>query len=345
MIVSFLTALQLLLLGVEAMANFQSEPQQQQQPYDLNTLGELLQEVQMNYGTDNHQQDRLLQSDRPCNEEIYRVPAIEIRGMLDLFVGALIQDPGQAALAGQFLEEAGKYGVSAVKVCKSCADITQEDVGSAEGFNNDSEYGFQTYCADDVYGAKATFSSLAFFPIDPETDEIFTGTLRAFMGGHSTEINLSGAPTELWPQGSLAAAVDSTTIPFEQKIYMFRNVLAPLLAASSGAAGIMPDYIGFGASQEYNRAFLMKVPYMQAYSLGFLAARIFLKAVSGGCTYLGNFATLTGWSEGGYSSAVGALTLDALGVEILSVHSGGGPLNIDMGTGYLIRKSFSNAKK
>ena len=305
--------------------------------HHLDNLERLLRDVHLKHSSGS-MHDRLLASDRACGEEIYRIPAAEISAMLDLFVGELVQDEAQADQAALVLSGVVQYDIAAVKVCASCSDVTEELVGSTEGFSSDSEYGFQTYCADGVYGADATHSAIAFYPIDPETKKLFAGTLRSFILGHSLEIDLSGAPTELLPVAGVGATVQNPDLPLETKLYIFRNFLPPMIASAAGAVSTLPDYLGYGESKDYNRANLMKIPYMQAYTLGFLATRSYLTKASAGCSYLDGVSTLTGFSEGGYSSIVGALTLEALGVRILSVQSGGGPLNLDLNTGYLIGK-------
>ena len=69
-------------------------------------------------------------------------------------------------------------------------------------------------------------------------------------------------------------------------------------------------------------SFLFLVP---SYRKSWLATKSFVESEFGGCTVLEDVATVTGFSEGGYASVVGALALRDLGVEIKSLRAGGVP--------------------
>jgi hypothetical protein len=79
---------------------------------------------------------------------------------------------------------------------------------------------------------------VALFPIDPDTDKIFTETyLRPYFSVRETSLNVSSFPT-----GDInvdaAAHVGSS------------DYLNPLLAATSGSLAIVADGLGYGESQK-----------------------------------------------------------------------------------------------
>jgi hypothetical protein len=172
-------------------------------------------------------------------------------------------------------------------------------------------------------------------PIDPETGEIFTGKLRGFASGRSTEVSNLDTATTRFPQ-NISALLANENVSIPDKIVVLRNFLASGIAAAGGAVSVMPDFLGYGESREFDRPFLAPLPYKQAFGVSFLAAQNYIKSVSEGCTMLDNVATVTGYSEGGYAAVLGALALEQNGVRILSAHPGGSPFNLDVETGFVI---------
>ena len=115
----------------------------------------------------------------------------------------------------------------------------------------------------------------------------------------------------------------------------FIYFLVTATVAANGAIGVRPDYICFGASKEFNRTFFAHLPYKQAFGVSYLAAQRFIANVTKGCTMLDNAATVADFFEGVYSSILGALAMEQNGVKILSLYSGGGPVepNLEMDFG------------
>jgi hypothetical protein len=70
--------------------------------------------------------------------------------------------------------------------------------------------------------------------------------------------------------------------------------LASVVAATAGTMAIMPDYLGYGESYEYDRSFFTNVPYEQSIALAWLAAQTYLSESTRGCTTLENSAMANG---------------------------------------------------
>jgi hypothetical protein len=272
---------------------------------------------------------------RDCNAESSTATADEIRAIANLFLG-LILPPEYLTAAAEQLLSIVDYDIAVSKVCLSCQDVDQSDLDAA-AFTDDSTHGFASYCSSGKYGVDATHSALVFAPIDPDTGDVFTGVLRGFVSGHSTESNVNAGPSDLWPV-DVTAVLASDVITDFQKVLQFRNFLASSVAASAGAISVMPDYIGYGESKSFDRAFLAPLPYRQAFSISYIAAKRYISNSSQGCTVLDDVATLSGYSEGGYASVVGAMALEQIGVQILSLRPGGAPYEPDIQAGFTVGK-------
>jgi hypothetical protein len=280
---------------------------------------------------------RELQSNRACNQQFSVAQSAELLLLVDFFLELVLgADSLLLGVAQNAISSAIKFDIAAIKVCLSCEDIGGLDL-EADALSNDSTYGFLSYCAEDSYGYTATHSALVFAPIDPSTGEIFTGLLRGFISGHGIVFDTSQGPSDIWPS-SVSSTLVTDQLDDEDKLFIFADAIAASISASSGAVSVLPDYIGYGESRDFNRTFLTPLPYMQAYAVSFLAAKRFISNESNGCTELDDVGTVTGYSEGGYSSVVGALALEQNGVDILSVHAGGTPWDLDTHTGSYIGK-------
>ena len=166
---------------------------------------------------------------------------------------------------------------------------------------------------------------------------MLTGKLQGMAGGHVLATDVSQGPTDKWPD-SVSDALHGNNNSFA--VYLtFIDFLVTATAAANGMIGVQPDYIGYGASKEYNRTFLAHLPYKQAFGVSYLAAQQYVASTTNGRSLLDNVATVTGFSEGGYSSILGSLALEQNGVKILSLHSGGGPIELNLQMGFGLCKS------
>jgi hypothetical protein len=272
-----------------------------------------------------------LQPTRACNEQFTTTTADEIRAIGDFFLEFIIPpDLSEVLLpiARAQLFSIVQYDIAVSKVCLSCSDVQAMDFGEAGAMTNDAKYGFQTYCSSDKYGFGAMHSALVFQPVNPTTGEKVPGVLRGFVSGHSTESDVTTGPSDLWPD-SIPGILDADFLDDFTKVIILRNFLTSSVAAAAGAVAILPDYIGYGASKDFDRTFLAPMPYQQSFALSYMAAKRFVSDTSDGCTQLEDVATVAGYSEGGYAAVVGALAMEQNGIQILSLHPGGAPFDFD----------------
>ncbi len=273
----------------------------------------------------------LVAADRDCNEQFATVTAQEVQALLDFFVDAIVPLGDDSATTRQLVAPLVQHDVMAIKLCLRCSDIGIQDL-STEALLDDSWYGFVSYCSPNQYGWNATHSALMFAPID-SSGVILTGQLRGFVAGHDTGINVDMGPTDSWPT-NVSALLGDEGLTDTEKIATLQPFISSLAAATAGAAAVLPDYIGYGESKNFDRAFLYPLPYMQSAVVSYAAARRFVSRIGQDCAALVDIATFTGYGEGGYFATVGALALERSGVTILSSRPGGTPFEIDVQLGF-----------
>ena len=315
-------------------------------------------QTQTNNGNDNV---------RDCNEEFSFVTTDEIRSIFNFLMESITpvdetssssspSPPSSSPTQRQqvVVNPILNYDVTVSKVCLKCSQIGLEDFPETteEILLNTSPYGFLSYCSEDKYGWNATHSALIFSPVDSETGQILTGELRGFVSGHDTAIDVDTAPTDLWPFENVTSILLSSTnstplLTDSEKVLLFQSFISSLVAASGGAVAIMPDYIGYGESKDYDRAYLAPTVYEQSAAVIYVAAKRYVSQISNGCTILIDEATIVGYGEGGYFAIRGALALEQNGVTILSSRPGGTPLELDTQLGFALNldeaKSSSSA--
>jgi pimeloyl-ACP methyl ester carboxylesterase len=308
-------------------------------------------QTQTNNGNDNV---------RDCNEEFSFVTTDEIRSIFNFLMESIapVDDtssssspPSSSPTQRQqaVVDPILNYDVTVSKVCLKCSQIGLKDFfeTTEEILLNTSPYGFPSYCSEDKYGWDTTHSALIFSPVDSETGQILTGELRGFVSGHDTAIDVDTAPTDLWPfenvTSILLSSADSTPLLTDsEKHLLFQSFISSLVAASGGTVAIMPDYIGYGESKDYDRAYLAPTVYEQSAAVSYAAAKRYVSQISNGCTVLIDEATIVGYGEGGYFAIRGALALEQNGVTILSSRPGGTPLELDTQLGFAL--SLDEAK-
>lgn len=304
-----------------------------------------------------HKQRNLQSSNRDCNEEFASVTIDEIQALLDFFASSIPGDPDEEddnldrSRLRQLIDPSLRYNLTVAKVCLRCSEIGFQDL-STQALLSTSPYGFPSYCAVDQYGWDAPHSALVLTPAMNDNDDstgstggqtMLMGELRGFVAGHVTEFNAHAGPTDLWPDGNVIAILESDALTTEQKEATFRSFVSSLVAASAGAVAILPDYIGYGESRNYDRAYLQLFPYLQAAGVTYAAAKRYVSLASSGCTVLSDVASTAGYGEGGYFAVVGALALVQNDVEVLSAKAGGAPYDLDVQLGYSISMDFGSA--
>jgi len=269
-------------------------------------------------------------STRNCNEEFSTVTGDEVGSIFDLLIKSI--DSLGASFMNETVTVTTKYNVKLSKVCLKCSQIGLEDL-KAEVLSNTSPYGIRSYCSDDKFGWQATHSALVFSPVDISTGKLLTGELRAFLVGHDTAIDVDSGPTDLWSD-EISSILNENTRNDSERTSIFESFVSSLVAATSGAVAVMPDYIGYGESKDYDRAYLSPMVYEQAAAVSYAAAKRYISSTSSGCTVLSDVVSITGYGEGGYFAVRGGLALDQNGVTILSSRPGGTPLDLDSQLGF-----------
>eukprot|EP00536_Pseudo-nitzschia_multiseries_P007440 jgi/Psemu1/324757/estExt_fgenesh1_pg.C_1750039 len=282
------------------------------------------------------QENRKLQTGagtRNCNEEFSTVTIDEVGSIFDLLMDSI--DPLDSNFTTEAVNLTMKYDVKVSKVCLKCSQMGLEDL-ETEALMNTSPYGFRSYCSDDEYGWQATHSALVFSPVEPSTGDLLTGELRGFLVGHDTAIDVDSGPTDIWPD-DIPSMLNENTLNDAEKTLLFQSFASALVAATSGAVALMPDYIGYGESKDYDRAYLSPMVYEQAAVVSYAAAKRYISSTSLGCTALSDVASITGYGEGGYFTVRGGLALDQNGVTVLSSRPGGTPFDLDSQLGFSFR--------
>jgi hypothetical protein len=130
-----------------------------------------------------------------------------------------------------------------------------------------------------------------------ETGTLVPGAFQGFVSAPSTRADLTLSVTESWPHDLDSILVDglqSGDLSTGAFLFIYETFLAPVMAAAAGTISVVPDYLGYGESYQYDRAFFTKLPYQQSIALSWLAAKKYLSESSLGCTELTNSATVHG---------------------------------------------------
>ena len=132
------------------------------------------------------------------------------------------------------------------------------------------------------------YSALVFAPVNLETDTLVPGSFQGFVSAPSTRQGVELSATESWPTdfSLVLDKVKTGEISDASFLFVYETMLAPVIAAASGAISVVPDYLGYGESYTYNRAYYTKLPYQQSISLSWLAAKKFIAETASGCTVL-----------------------------------------------------------
>lgn len=140
---------------------------------------------------------------------------------------------------------------------------------------------------------------------------------------HGTTIEHARVPTKLVISSAtvMAKAIDIGDIA--------GNLLefAQTAFALQGYVVLMPDYIGFGASESVFHPYIVREPSADCVVDFIFAAREYLK--SKGKTVKDNKLFLTGYSEGGFVTLAAQQRLEALGEKVTASAPAAGPYDLD----------------
>jgi hypothetical protein len=303
-------------------------------------LGGLKQQQHGFDGKDTDSFHRRLQT-RACGDEIGRVTESEIRDLASTLLTVVLEQAGASGFIEnrlKYFTSSLRYNLVAYKVCGSCAE-THASLSDQALLQDESVFGsFSSYCASDKYGYSAKHSALVFVPVATdnttsvtETTTIVEGSLRSFVSMHVTKVSVSDAPTQAWPTNltdTLTRLGDSSG---NELLMSYFDYLTPLVAASSGAVSILPDYIGFGASLvTHNRTYAYPPTYMQAAVTTWMATKRAIEQDTygwsindgSGCTVMESVVSVAGGSEGGYAAIAAVPSMQQTGLRVVSVKAG-----------------------
>lgn len=265
--------------------------------------------------------------DRLCNSKIATVTVDENLAFLEMYVSTLVNDPMLGSMALGQLKTIVQYDVDIFKICGSCITATTvvADRLNSSILDDHTYASFGHYCDSNFYGYDGLHSSLLMVPKTPVSGSFPSGKLRTFMSMHTYEAT-TRAPTILVPS-NITETMQDVKIESEAKnlqslmtlIDNSKDIISLLIATGSGALGIAPDYIGYGASLlTHNRTLLYDEMYMQAASVAWISSLDYICTVSKGCTALATAVTLQGGNEGAYASVAAGTAFRRLGFEVLS---------------------------
>jgi hypothetical protein len=258
---------------------------------------------------------------RACGEVIGTATRAEIAEVATFFIDSTLASTnltGSLGPALQVLLATVNYDIMAVKVCASCADMKILYEGEAFLQDNANVYGaYQSYCGSSVYGYDATHSALVFLPVDNATKTIRGGELRGMLAMHLEQITVTAIPSERWPTNLRDGFIDTPSFAI---LEIFSNFLEPMMATTTGAVAVIPDFLGYGSSSlTFARTPYVQASYMQAGVLSYFAAQNYLKGTTGSCSILSKTLSVVGFSEGGYGAVAASLALRRLGFRLLGM--------------------------
>jgi hypothetical protein len=264
----------------------------------------------------------------PCDSVITTVTVEEVKALTDAWIDIILpaSDYSEAnrTAARQVYTAPLQYDLLVSKVCGSCAEFMDQINAS------DVTGSWTRYCGTDQYGYDATHSALVFHPMDPTADsKPLAATLNVSMTFQSSRFDLSHAFSTAFPV-NVDQTIQALRPNDDALKFVFENAYSLMVAASSGLIAIGPDWIGMGASADFNRTYLTRMPVEQAAVVSWFATQKYTNAVTNGCTAMGGSAVTHGYSSAGADALWGSLTLEQLGVDIVQQFSMAGAYNLPL---------------
>ncbi|CAB9516164.1 expressed unknown protein [Seminavis robusta] len=184
------------------------------------------------------------------------------------------------------------------KVCGRCSDFVSDN----------STLDMPLFCRPDQYGYEALHSGLLIVPYDMD-QEALTQSTR--------------------PVNIIAPAAGSTASEaWSRPVNDAQVLIGCFVSSANNAYTLMTDYMGFGESAMYYRAFLQQQSIIIATLPILWQAETIIAEISDCTAAMANAYTLFGYSEGGYGAVAIADALQKLGGTIISLHAGGGPYQV-----------------
>jgi hypothetical protein len=222
------------------------------------------------------QQGEDTDNSRPCGAIIDTITTQEVIDLANLFLNAILVPAGLESFISVaqalFLSDI-TYDLHVVKVCGTCDtvrqypdvfDVSTSTTGSSNdnNNNNNNNTSFEFYCGPNAYGVvntTALHSGLMFLPLQQMNNNdtsvasnnttnttripVF-GAIRSVLTMHSTTVEVSSAPSVVWPNRFATLLQNATDDFFSLAAIGFFEYYAPMVAATTGSVFILPDYLG-----------------------------------------------------------------------------------------------------
>jgi hypothetical protein len=158
-----------------------------------------------------------------------------------------------------------------------------------------------------------TYSGLLIIPTTADGQAIAPGTHIGNLDMHPTTPS-NAVPSFQWTNRDESSA----------NIWFYLSV-----SSTQSLVFLGPDYMGYAESAASSyKGYIVRKSYETSIVPLWWKTKALIREESNCQSALADAAILSGYSEGGYASVVAASVLDRLGVEIISVQSGGGPYRI-----------------
>ena len=239
--------------------------------------------------------------DLPCNAVLDELTVSQISNMIITVIDQQFS-PGslENTLTTTAILSRLKYGIQIIRICTSCTDfpamLSQSSV-------------FEEFCGSNIYGNDVQHSGLLMLPVTSEGG-IPVGTLKGMLYMHPS--TTASVPSNSWKGDRSSLDLQFLTA-----------------VASSPAAVILPDYMGYGqASGKDYKGYVVRKSYETSTVPLWLWTKQFLQHMTNCQAALAESAYVLGYSEGGYAAVVIADALHRMGVDIIMANAGGGPYRI-----------------
>jgi len=256
-----------------------------------------------------------------CNTELGVLTAAQIRtAAVQLLEPYLPSD--NPTLQQRALDVILRPAVGDVTVRLLCASCRQVDEWYIELDQDFPEY-YLTFCGQNLAQYDTQTSFLVLQPRDADGALPTNTRLRAFLTLPPTE-----ADTAASEQFQRAFFPNDGSSPTSSSKWL--SVFLPgLVAASSGAIGLVPDWLGTGASVAQPQTIFYQKAYERALAVPYLFLERQLREDSGDCTYLDNALTIYGVEDGTQAAVHAAFLFRQFEQRTLRAFLSAGPLDVD----------------
>lgn len=214
-----------------------------------------------------------------------------------------------------------QYDLQVVMLCASCRDHDRWywELGGKKfpGYH-------AKYCGSNTTYYNSAHSSLVFLPLDPATNEPFSGVkLRTFFTMAGTPTKPGQVPTEEFPVENLHLYNNLDT-------RFLTTYLPGLVGASSGSIALFPDPAGTATSRNtVPRTVFHLSNYERVTAISYLALQKYVLESSLGCTKVDDKVVMYGNDDGAYGITYATQVLQRFNIDSLTTFVQAGPLNLE----------------